>query len=182
MKIEIDTDLLEQLEISADEFLFLESLRTGQGIGMAITRLTCDLDRLEQQGYIKILEGEEEQPVVLRQEYLDAVQSDFDAMFAELVGEYPFKVGNVGQQRVLRAHDPKAKANDTARNRYKKAVGTDVVLHRKAIAALHVQLESMRSKLQYMPALEVWINKREWEKWEDMEQSEDGAVGISEVL
>ena len=55
MKIEIDTSLLEQLEMSADEFLFLESLRTGQGIEMAITRLTCDLDRLEQQGYIKLL-------------------------------------------------------------------------------------------------------------------------------
>ena len=189
MRIEIDTGLLEQLKITPDEFLFLEAERQGKLLELEIlTMLQVDLDRIEAQGLIKLVdetpEGSEFPDVKIhfRNEYLKVVASDFDQMFAELVGEYPFKVGNVGQQRVLRAHDPKAKANDMARNRYRKAVGTDVVLHRKVIAALHVQLESMRSKLQYMPALEVWINKREWEKWEDIERSEDGAVGISEIL
>jgi hypothetical protein len=189
MRIEIDTGLLEQLKITPDEFLFLEAERLGVPLDIELlTLLQLDLDRVESLGLIKLLdetpEGSDfpDVKVHLRDKYLSAVASDFDTMFAELVGAYPFKVGNVGDMRVLRAHDPKAKANETARKRYKAAVGNNLPLHKKVLKLLDIQLTNMRGKLQYLPALEVWINKREWEKWEGTDKEEDGEGRITRVL
>lgn len=181
MRIEIDTGLLHTLDISPDEFVYLEALRLGEHIqSPPLNLMYIDPQRLERLGLIK-MDGDDE--VHIRNEYLKAVVSDFDTMFAELVGAYPFKVGSVGDMRVLRAHDPKAKANDIARKRYRMAVGNNLPLHRKVLQLLDIQLTNMRGKLQYLPALEVWINKREWEKWEGTDKDEGDAEGrITTVL
>jgi hypothetical protein len=190
MRIEIDTGLLEQLKITADEFLFLEAERMGVLLEIELlASLQVDLDKVESLGLIKLIDETPEGAdfpdvkIHLRDEYLKVVASDFDQMFAELIGAYPFKVGSVGDMRVLRAHDSKAKANDIARKRYRMAVGNNLPLHRKVLQLLDIQLTNMRGKLQYLPALEVWINKREWEKWEGTDKDEGDAEGrITTVL
>ena len=192
MRIEIDTGLLEELRITPDEFLFLEAERVKVPLEVELlTLLQLDLDKAESLGLIKLVDETPEDSefpnikIHLRDKYLKAVVSDFDTMFAELVGEYPFKVGTSQNIRVLRAHDPKAKANDIARKRYQTVLGKscDARLHRKIIELLNVQLSQMRQKLQYLPALEVWINKREWEKWEGVEQlTDDGEGRITTIL
>jgi hypothetical protein len=180
MRIEIDTELLCTLDISPDEFVYLEALRLGEHIQTPpLNLMQIDPERIERLGLIKIGVDNE---IHIRDKYLSTVASDFDTMFAELVGAYPFKVGNVGDMRVLRAHDPKAKANETAKKRYKAAVGNNLPLHKKVLKLLDIQLTNMRGKLQYLPALEVWINKREWEKWEGTDKEEDGEGRITRVL
>lgn len=175
MRIEIDTELLHTLDISPDEFVYLEALRSGEHIqSPPLNLMNIDPLRLERLGLIKT-DGDDE--IHIRDKYLQAVESDFDTMFAQLVGTYPFKVGGVGDMRVLRAHDPKAKANDTARKRYRMAVGKNLPLHRKVLELLDIQLTNMRGKLQFLPALEVWINKREWEKWEGTDKDTGDAEG-----
>ena len=98
-------------------------------------------------------------------------------MFAELLATYPIKVGGRGDTRILHAADPRAKANDKAREKYRKFVKNDRQKHERVMQALSTMLVHQRDKLQYLQMLEVWINSNGWEKWENLtEDKNDGRV------
>ena len=169
MTIEINTDLLKQLAISADEYVFL--ILTYRKESLEDLKLIVDLQKLQEAGYIKI--GEED-VIHLREGFLQYVNSSFDQMWHGLLSTYPLKVNANGQVRILRAKDPDSKANSKSKLKYQKIVGNDVMKHQHIIQCLNkeLQLRKVGNGLAYMQQLETWINNYSWEKYSDL--SEDG--------
>ena len=165
----IDIDNIIGLQLSADEYVFL--LLNHQGKWKEYVdknlKLHVDLYKLQSQEYIKIIED----GVIVHQKFIDLIETNFDRQFSELLATYPMKVGGVGKYRILHASDPNAKANARSKARYKSILKKDPALHKKIIRLLNVQLVHQRESLQYLNALDVWLNQSMWEKWEGMDEN-----------
>jgi hypothetical protein len=171
MKIDLDFEVLEQTQLSADDFLYLYVIYRKGFNYLTTLNLKPNLDELQANGYIKL--GETADQHVVRQEFIDLFSNDFDQMFAELVGTYPMKVNSLRSGvRILHAKDPDAKANEKARNKYRKVVGTKAYKHRHIINCLNKQLTIERENLGFLQNLEVWINNHTWEKYENLEEND----------
>ena len=131
MKVDIDFEILIETGMSADDFLYLYLLYKKEYQYIPNLNLKPNLDRLQQDGYIKL--GETFDQHTVRQEFIDLFSSNFDQMFAELISTYPLKVTTTNRgTRVLHAKDPYAKANLKCKLRYKKIVGDK--LYQKSLA------------------------------------------------
>jgi hypothetical protein len=81
------------------------------------------------------------------------------------------KVGVAGKSRILHAANPDAKANAKAKAKYRSILKKDPLLHNKIIRLLKVQLAHQRENLQYLNALDVWLNQSMWERWEGIDEN-----------
>ena len=172
MRVDIDFEVLEQTGMSADDFLYLYIIYRKGFNYLDNLNLKPNLEDLQEKGYIKL--GETPGHHVVRQEFIDLFSTNFDQMFAELVGTYPMKVDSPNRGiRILHAKDPDAKANEKSKNRYKKIVGTKVYKHRHIINCLNIQLMIERDKLAFLQNLETWINNHTWEKYEDIDYNDN---------
>ena len=171
MNIEIDFEVLRQTEMSADDFVYLYIIyRKGYNY-LNDLNLKPNLDELQEKGYIKL--GDTPDQHVIKQNFIDLFASNFDQMFAELINTYPMKVSSFGRGiRILHAKDPNAKANEKAKNRYKRIVGTKVYKHKHIVNCLHKQLIVEKDNLAYLQNLETWINNHTWEKYENLDENE----------
>jgi len=168
----IDIEHIIGLKLSPDEYVFLLLHHKGEFddyVSRGI-RLRVDLKKLQDMEYIKILEDSK---VAIRTKFIDLIETDFDRQFAELIGTYPMKVGAAGKYRILHAANPDAKANAKSKAKYRNILKRDPSLHRRIIKALNVQLKHQRDSLQYLNALDVWLNQSTWEKWEGMDENTD---------
>jgi hypothetical protein len=102
---------------------------------------------------------------------LDLFQTSFDQLWSELLSHFPIRVYNNGNTRVLRAKDAHAKANDKAKEKYKKILNGSKMLHDRIIKNLQSELVLRKSSdsLGWMQMLPTWINNYTWEKYEDIE-------------
>jgi|TARA_R110000796_G_scaffold5683_21_gene20962 hypothetical protein len=167
MKIELELQLLEDTEMSADEFVALYLIyRDGFDL-LNRLNLNPNWEKLQQEGYIKL--GETRNDHVVRQEFIDLFTNSFDAMFAELIGTYPMKVSTTTGIRILHAKDPDAYTNLKCKNKYKKIVKTNSHTHRAIMTALNTQLTLERNSLAYLQNLETWLNNHTWEKYQDID-------------
>jgi hypothetical protein len=168
----IDIEHIIGLKLSPDEYIYLLLHHKGEFdnyVSRGI-RLRVDLKKLQDMEYVKILEGSK---VAIRPKFINLIEDDFDRQFAELLATYPMKVGNAGKYRILHASDPNAKANSKSKAKYRSILKKDPSLHRKIIKLLNVQLTHQRESLQYLNALDVWLNQSVWEKWEGMDENTD---------
>jgi|TARA_R100000951_G_scaffold26046_1_gene22056 hypothetical protein len=171
MKVDIDFEILIETGMSADDFLYLYLLYKKEYSYLPSLNLKPNLDRLQAEGYIKL--GETSDQHFIRQEFIDLFSSDFDQMFAELIGTYPLKVMSPGRGvRVLHAKDPDAKANLKCKLRYKKIIGDRLYKHKKIMKCLNNQLQIERDNLGYLQNLETWINNHTWEKYENLDEND----------
>ena len=171
MKVDIDFEVLIETGMSADDFLYLYLLYKKEYQYIPNLNLKPNLDRLQQDGYIKL--GETFDQHAIRQEFIDLFSSDFDQMFAELVGVYPMKVNSPDRGiRILHAKDPDSKSNEKAKKRYEKIVGKKIYKHRHIINCLHNQLIVERNSLSYFQTLATWINNHTWEKYENLDEND----------
>jgi hypothetical protein len=178
MKIEIEFDVLTDTKMSADDYTYLYIVYKKGFTLLNNLNLKPDLEKLQQEGYVKL--GESPASHTIRQEFIDLFISDFDAMFSELCGTYPFKVNSPGRGvRVLHAVDPDAKSNAKAKSKYKSIVGGKAHKHRYIMKCLDKQLTVDKHNLGYLQNLEVWLNNHTWEKYEDLneQQTENGEQG-----
>ena len=182
MIVEINTNILKDLGISGDDFLYLYLLHASSHELISELSLKPNLEALQTKGLIKL--GEEPQDHVVRQAFLDMFQASFDQMWSELLSHFPLKVFNNGHLRVLRAKDAAAKANSKARERYRKIVGEDLVKHQFIVKCLQNELELRKSTntLGYMQMLITWVNNYTWEKYEDIETSSPNDTRITRQL
>ena len=171
MKIDIDFEILQETKMSADDFTYLYLLYKKEYNYLPNLNLKPNLDELQIKGYVKL--GETTDQHVVRQEFIDLFSNDFDQMFAELVNTYPMKVNSFKSGvRILHAKDPDAKANEKARNKYCKIIGTKAYKHKHIISCLNKQLAVERENLGFLQNLEVWINNHTWEKYENLEEND----------
>jgi hypothetical protein len=143
MTIEIDTDVLKDLDISADDFVYLYLLHAKAYD--VIHLLKPDTEALQRKGLIKV--GEEPEDNVVRQKFIDTIEDNFDRMWSDLLSHFPIKVYNQGQVRVLR-----------------------ISKHKKIVQCLINELEFRKTNNQigYMQMLQTWVNGHSWEKYEDV--------------
>ena len=173
MKVDIDFEILQATQMSADDFLYLYLIYKQEYTYLPNLNLKPNLDRLQAEGYIKL--GETSDQHFIRQEFIDLFSSSFDQMFAELIGTYPLKVNSPGRGvRVLHAKDPNAKSNLKCKLRYKKIVGGKLYKHKSIIKCLNNQLQLERDNLGYLQNLETWINNHTWEKYENLDENDTG--------
>ena len=182
MVLEIDTDILKKLGISADEYLYLylsckKASDTLVDLDLKVD-LQIDLEKLQTKGYLKIGESHH----TIRKEFLDLVQAPFSTMWSELLSYFPLKVKTKdGSIRVLRAHDADAKTNEKPRIKYEKYINGDASKHSQVIEALKTELEIRKKgdNLGYMQQLSTWVNNHTWEKYIglDAEETTDSPRG-----
>jgi len=182
MTVEINTNILEEFGITADDFLYLYLLHAKSYDCLERLNLNPDTESLQTKGLLKL--GEELQDHTVRQMFLDLFQTSFDQMWSELLSHFPLKVYNQGHMRVLRAKDAAAKANSKAKEKYRKIVGEDTAKHKEVIKGLINELELRKSTntLGWMQMLPTWINNYTWEKYEDIEDSSPNDTRITRQL
>ena len=177
MIIEINTNILKDLGITADDFLYLYLLHATSHELISELTLKPNLEALQTKGLIKL--GEEPQDHVVRQAFLNTFQDSFDRMWSELLSHFPLKVYNQGHMRVLRAKDAFAKNNEKALRKYHKIVGKDKAKHDHIVKCLQNELELRKSTntLGYMQMLTTWMNNHTWEQYEDVNGESEQTTG-----
>ena len=171
MKIDIDFEMLQETQISADDFLYLYIIYRKGFNYLDNLNLRPNLEELQEKSYIKL--GETPDKHVIRQEFIDLFSNDFDQMFAELVSTYPMKVNSsMGGVRILHAANPDAKSNQKCKNKYRKIVGNKLHKHKHIMKCLNNQLRIERDNLGYLQNLETWINNHTWEKYENLDEDD----------
>ena len=115
MDIRVDTEILQILGISADDFVYLYLLHAKSHDLLATLELKPNTTELQNKGLIKL--GETAEDHTVRQKFLDMFQSSFDQMWSDLLSHFPLKVYSKGSVRVLRAKDANAKANLKAKTK-----------------------------------------------------------------
>ena len=168
MNIEISTESLANLCISADEYLYLYLLHQKAYDILATLNLDVDTELLQTKGYLKL--GQETSAHIVREPFYSHLESPFSQMWSELLAHFPLRV----EQRVLRARDANAKANEKARIRYEKYLKGNVGKHKEVIKALQTELDLRRGddSLKYMQQLTTWVNNHTWEKYIGLEDEQ----------
>jgi len=171
MKIEIDLELLEEINLNPNEYIALHCKHKEIEITEALDE-SVNYGALMEEGWL----GED---FKLTDKWMDLFAADFDDLFKELLSVYPAIVESPGRgRRVLHAKDPDAYTNMKAKNRYRKVTGEKVVKHREIMRLLHIQLVADKDSLGYMQNLETWLNNYTWEKYVDinLEDNNDGRI------
>jgi len=169
MNIEINTEILQETKLSADDFLYLYILQRNGYKYLQTLALKPNVATMQTNGYLIL--GEQDKPVIT-QKFIDLTYSDFDQMFSELLDVYPMKVDSPTRGiRILHAKDPKAGANKKARKKYKSIIRTKKSKHDSIIRSLRIQLTVDKDNLSYLQNLETWLNNDTWEKYEDYENT-----------
>ena len=168
MQIEIDTEVLKELDISADDFVYLYLLHAKAHDVVNVLQLQPNTDALQRKGLIKL--GEERKDDVVRQKFIDLIEDNFDRMWSELLSHFPIKVYAKGNVRILRAADGNARNNQKAKKAYHRVVGKNAAKHKKIVQCLINELEFRKTNNQigYMQMLQTWVNGHSWEKYEDV--------------
>jgi hypothetical protein len=179
MKVEIDTEILKILGITADDFVYLYLLHANAYDILSELNLKPNEEDLQSVGLIKL--GEKTEDHTVRQMFLDMFQSSFDSMWSELLSHFPIKVYGRDGQRILRARDAHAKANDKSKRKYRSIVGSNKLLHESIVKLLEVELKLRKENntLGYMRMLQTWINGYTWQQYEDI--TNDPETGKSRI-
>jgi len=167
MKIELELQLLEDTEMSADDFLALYLISKRGFDLLKKLNLNPNWEQLQTEGYLKL--GETIEDHIIQQDFIDLFTSNFDSMFAELISTYPMKVSTSRGIRILHAKDPNVKANEKAKKRYKRIVKNNLHIHKSIMKALNIQLSVDKHNLSYLQNLETWLNNHTWEKYQDID-------------
>ena len=168
MIIEIDLDLIKELGLTPNEYIYLHCKHKED----PYTVNNIQVPILINGGWLND-EGE------IGPKWLDLFASDFSDLFIELLTVYPAIVESPGRgKRVLHAKDPDAYTNMKSKNRYRKITGEKVTVHKEIIRLLKVQLQSEVDSIGYMQNLETWLNNHTWEKYVDinLEEKTDGRI------
>lgn len=171
MIIKVNTDVLQAEALEPQQYVFLYLQYIGDiPASWRISPCSPDYLRyLEVQNFIKITGTGEEPEIILRQRALNLFEEDApQKKFEELWVTYPMKVPNgKGGTRPLRASTLDSKDAETCGTKYKKIIRNTPGLHEKIMQSLNLELEerAKSNTMQYMHLLEVWLNKRAWERY-----------------
>jgi hypothetical protein len=170
MNVELDLNMLQEVGMSPDDFVYLYLIHRDGSSYIPQLNLKPNLDSLQENGYVKLADTPENH--VVRHKFLDLFLADFDKMFNELALTYPMKVNSDKGVRILHAKDPNAKSNLKAKRSYKRIVDGKPHIHRKIMTCLDKQLKIERNNLGYLQNLETWINNHTWEKYENLDAND----------
>jgi hypothetical protein len=174
MTIEIDFEILKDTQMSADDYLYLYIVYRKGFNYLSSLNLKPNLEQLQRSGFIKL--GESPDQHEIQQAFIDLFTSDFDQMFAELVGLYPVKVETSTGIRVLHAIDPEAKSNRRTKTLYSKVVNQKKATHNHIMTCLKKQLLVQKDNLGYLQNLTTWVSQHTWEQYENLSEDDTRAT------
>ena len=158
--VKIDLDLIDRLELTPDEYIFLYCWYHS----LKIPRVQCSVKHLEEKGYLKILEGSN---IALRAPAINLFEhKSEDKCWFEFFGLFPMKVpGRNGTTRPLRPASLEAKACITTKKKYLQLIKNKPELHKQIIKVLEAELEMRKQAgtLQYMHNIDTWLNQNDYE-------------------
>ena len=93
-----------------------------------------------------------------------------ESYFTELFNTYPIKVSNGKSLRILRPTSLSAKAATVCKEKYDRYTKGNVLKHKHVMECLAKELDTRRrgGNLQFMHALETYINKNAWDAYEGL--------------
>ena len=168
MKIEIDLELLEELQLTPNEYVFLHCAH--KKINSRFFTKPYSYEDLIEAGWVDDLYN-------VTDKWLNLFASEYNDLFKELIETYPAIVDSPNKgKRVLHAKDPNALSNMKAKNKYRKITGEKIIEHKRIINLLKVQLS--QENLAYFQNLDTWLNNYTWEKYIDinLEEKDNGRI------
>lgn len=93
-----------------------------------------------------------------------------ESYFTELFNTYPLKVSDGRAVRVLRPSSLSAKAAKVCKEKYDRYIKGNLIKHKHVLDCLEKELQTRRrgGNMQYMHALETYINKNAWDAYEGL--------------
>jgi hypothetical protein len=130
-----------------------------------------ELQGLVDQGYI--LTCDPQQPLTCITIARDKVRKLFgieESYFTELFERYPIKVYNGRTVRVLRSTTLSSKGAQNCKAKYDRVVKGNLQKHKFIMDCLNKEIETRTrgGNLQYMHALETYLNKNAWDAYESL--------------
>jgi hypothetical protein len=135
-----------------------------------------NLESLEQKGYVKIkshtLKG-----ILLKAKSIDMLNekviiTNEEKKWLTFFLTYPYKVPNSSNGfRVLRTQDANTHLAKALKIKYNKIIKSDKYIYEYIMNGLNNHIKSMNGNLMYMPAMESWLNGRQWELYNDFSEN-----------
>lgn len=93
-----------------------------------------------------------------------------ESYFTELFNVYPIKVSNGKSLRILRPTSLSAKSAIVCKEKYDRYIKGNPLKHKHVMDCLEKELDTRKrgGNLQYMHALETYINKNAWDAYEGL--------------
>lgn len=178
MIIEINTDKLGKLGLSPNDYVYLYCICNK----LPVVCLFDSSSNLERLGFVKIT-GEE--GIMPRERAYELFEiKDEVKSWIEFFMEFPMKVQSSGGTRPLRPSTLEAKANDATKKKYLSIIKGKPDLHNTIVKILKAEIDMRRrtNSLQFMNAIDAWINQRKWEYYSyllDQEVEPDKTEGVN---
>lgn len=159
MHVKIDTEILKNFRISADEYLYLYLLHV-KADDIDDYDLNINEAKLLSEGLLKDGANDE---FIVRAPFFN--YTGIDQKFAELLSHYPIKVGT----RILRAKAIDAHENQQLKKKYEQILKKND--HEDIIEGLKAELAMKKAgnNLEFMQRLTTWLNQRTWEKYQGLD-------------
>ena len=181
MILELDTSLLNKLNISLNQLVFLslvmnENQKDNQDIRELLSRVNEEeIQDLIVRNIIIIEPMNNGVKYSLSDNIIKLLQSNKDSMFDEFYETFPvYVIRPDGTKGFLRANVNKC------RKEYNRIIGKSRAMHEHIMQCLRYELDdkTRTGKLGYMKTMWKWLTQHEWECYEDqLKVQEDYSYG-----
>jgi hypothetical protein len=171
-EVTIRISCLSENKLTADLYLllhwkFMGNYKLPDEVQAMLLEDDAALEYLEKEGFIKITGH---RTFELRQKGIDLFKSDtLEIKWLEFLGKFPLKVpARNGGTRPLKIGNPDSVRNKKIKDKYISIIKSDPSKHRTIINVLEAEVKMRRDSgnLQYMHAMEVWLNQADYDKYE----------------
>lgn len=178
MILELDTSLLDRLNISINQLVFITLVLSDiKTINQDVQKLLSlvneeEIQELISQGLISIQEDGDTK-VINKTTKLDELTKEDKSMFDMFYDQFPvYVIRPDGTKGFLRANINKC------RKEYNRIVGKSKAMHEHLCKCLQFELDhkTLTGKLGYMKTMWKWLTQREWEAIEEQMNVEGGMM------
>lgn len=171
MILELDTSLLDKLDINLNQLVFIslvenENQKTNQDIRVLLSRVNEEdiQDLINRNIIVRTVAPNGTSGYLLEESINQSLKTEKDRLFDVFYDTFPVYVMRPdGTKGFLRANVNKC------RKEYNRIVGKSKAMHEHIMDCLHKELEDkmLTGKLGYMKTMWKWLVNHEWECYED---------------
>lgn len=185
MILELDTSLLNKLNITINQLVFIslvlnDNQTKNQDIHELLSRVNEeDIQDLIQRNIITATKDNGSMIYSPSEELISYTKKDIDSMFNEFYETFPvYVIRPDGTKGFLRSNINKC------RKEYNRIVGKSKAMHQHIIDCLQYEIDNkmITGKIGYMKTMWKWLTQHEWECYEEqlkIEPQEDYSYGTN---
>lgn len=167
MIIELDTEVLKSLSLTANEYVKLGLLCSGEVMELTFTEheKLLRLKLIQKEGYSTISATDKAlQMFNLERKTQSATKDDWEKYFLIFWDTYPRLSGS----RVNRTDKSNTRQAINCRERFKKSAYFKIENCQNIIKGLQNYIKSFAGKEEFITGIEVFLNQNTWEKYYEM--------------